>query len=342
MSFYDLVKPILFSLDPEVVHEKVVHFLASGALSARPYSNKKLKCKAMGLEFSHPIGLAAGFDKNGIGVHSWELLGFSFAEIGTVTAIPQVGNTKPRLFRLPEDSALINRMGFNNDGCEVVAKRLEQSYSRRGKPTIPIGINIGKSKVVPLEKANLDYEKSFRALKEFGDYVVVNVSSPNTPGLRNLQTEDALKSILGRLKDIDDQKPLLVKIAPDLPNSEVESNAFLDSIASVSTEMRLAGVIATNTTISRENLNTHFESGFPEGGLSGVPLFEKSTQILRELRLRLPAEMTLIGVGGISTAEHLKQKLNAGAQLTQVYTGWVYGGADFVTELLQKFVSDVP
>jgi dihydroorotate dehydrogenase len=279
--------------------------------------------QAMGLTFSNRLGLAAGFDKNAVGIDALAALGFGHVEIGTVTALAQPGNPKPRLFRLPEDRAILNRMGFNNDGAEAVAERLAQRLrARGGRPGPVLGVNIGKSKVVPEEAAVGDYETSARLLAPYADYLVVNVSSPNTPGLRDLQAVEKLEPILSRVQAVAGELPLLVKIAPDLSDDDVLA------VADLALSLRLAGVIATNTTISRDGLATDAKKvgHLGAGGLSGDPLTERSTAVMRLLRDRVGPELCLIGVGGISTPQDAVVRVEAGATLVQAYTGFVYGG----------------
>ena len=275
----------------------------------------------MGLSFEGPFGLAAGFDKNAIAIRALGEIGFSHVEIGTVTAIPQSGNDAPRLFRLKKDRALINRMGFNNDGAEVIAKRLEKLRSSKQKLPV-IGINIGKSRVVDVKDAVADYEKSAALLAPYADYIAVNVSSPNTPGLRSLQEVASLRPILKAVIAKSLGKPVLVKIAPDLADVDVVE------VAKLAKELNLAGVIGTNTTISRENLQTTASdvAAMGAGGLSGPPLNDRSLEVLKVLRKNLNANQVVISVGGVETHEQLLQRLNAGANLVQGYTGFVYLG----------------
>ena len=293
-----------------------------GGLSRRVLrsSDPKLTVHALGLTFPHPIGLAAGFDKNATAYEALAALGFGFVEVGTVTAQPQPGNAKPRLFRLPADRALINRMGFNNSGAAVVATHLT------GERSVPIGVNIGKTKVVTEEHAASDYVASTRLLGPLADYFVVNVSSPNTPGLRNLQAAPLLRPLLRAVKAelalASPRRPLLVKIAPDL------NDADIDAIAELALELELDGIIATNTTISRSGLSSAVElvEACGAGGLSGAILKERSLEVLKRLHGRVGKRLTLVSVGGIETAEDVWARLCAGASLVQLYTGFVYGG----------------
>jgi dihydroorotate dehydrogenase len=282
---------------------------------------KSTRVEAMGLSFEGPFGLAAGFDKNAIAIRALGEIGFSHVEIGTVTAIPQSGNDAPRLFRLKKDRALINRMGFNNDGAEVIAKRLEKLRSSKQKLPV-IGINIGKSRVVDVKDAVADYEKSAALLAPYADYIAVNVSSPNTPGLRSLQEVASLRPILKAVIAKSLGKPVLVKIAPDLADEDIIE------VANLAKELNLAGVIGTNTTISRENLQTSGSdvADMGAGGLSGPPLNERSLEVLKVLRKNLNANQVVISVGGVETHEQLLQRLNSGANLVQGYTGFVYLG----------------
>jgi dihydroorotate dehydrogenase len=282
---------------------------------------RSTRVEAMGLSFEGPFGLAAGFDKNAIAIRALGEIGFSHVEIGTVTAIPQSGNDAPRLFRLKKDRALINRMGFNNDGAEVIAQRLEKLRSSNQKLPV-IGINIGKSRVVDVKDAVADYEKSAGLLAQYADYIAVNVSSPNTPGLRSLQEVASLRPILEAVIAKSLGKPVLVKIAPDLADEDIVE------VAKLAKELNLAGVIGTNTTISRENLATSSEeiAAMGNGGLSGPPLNNRSLEVLKVLRKNLKPEQVVISVGGVETHEQLLERLNAGATLVQGYTGFIYLG----------------
>jgi dihydroorotate dehydrogenase len=290
------------------------------------------RVSALGLTFPNVLGLAAGFDKNAVGVDALAALGFGHVEVGTVTGEPQPGNPRPRLFRLPDDRAVVNRMGFNNDGAEVVALRLAARArnsrrlggSRRATHagSAVLGVNIGKSKVVPEDEAVRDYEKSARLLAPYADYLVVNVSSPNTPGLRNLQAVEKLEPILTAVRTIADGVPLLVKIAPDLADDDVLS------VADLALAVGLDGIIATNTTVSREGLRTPASEveRVGAGGLSGRPLTARALEVMRLLRGRVGPDLTLVGVGGITTVEDARARLDAGATLLQGYTAFVYEG----------------
>jgi dihydroorotate dehydrogenase len=358
MDIYkDAFRPLLFNLvksDPEWMHHQTIRSLSwLGKNCTRPpassvnrlmqqsfcLSDERLEQNLFGLKFPNPVGLAAGFDKDGIAVPLWSSFGFGFAELGTVTLHPQPGNPCPRLFRLPLDQAVLNRMGFNNEGAEAMALRLAE-VQQKFNLSIPIGINLGKSKITPLEEAAKDYLESFRLLKDLGDYFVVNVSSPNTPGLRSLQDTTMLSSILEVLQQENhSQKPLFVKIAPDL---EWESIADIIALA---TTYQLAGIIATNTTIGREGLKTQVISQTgksPEeeaGGISGAPLKERSTEIIRFIWQQSAGQMPIIGVGGIFTAEDAWAKITAGASLIQVYTGWIYEGPAMISRILKGLLS---
>jgi dihydroorotate dehydrogenase len=284
---------------------------------------------AMGLTFPNVLGLAAGFDKNAVGIDALGALGFGHVEVGTVTGEPQPGNDRPRLFRLPADRAVVNRMGFNNDGAEAVAARLATRGRRTDGPVL--GVNIGKSKVVPEEEAVRDYEKSARLLAPHADYLVVNVSSPNTPGLRNLQAVEKLEPILVAVRAVAGDLPLLVKIAPDLADEDVLA------VADLATATGLDGIVATNTTISRDGLTSTPDqvTAAGAGGLSGPPLTGRAEKVMRLLRERVGDTLTLVGVGGITTAEDARARLDAGADLLQGYTAFVYEGPGWPRRILK-------
>jgi dihydroorotate dehydrogenase len=395
------LRPLLFSVlkaDAEWLHNRTLQVLETADRSlSNPVVDRilsqfhqslglqdsRLEQSLWGLNFQNPVGLAAGFDKNGVAADIWANFGFGFAELGTVTWHPQPGNPQPRLFRLSADSAALNRMGFNNQGAVAMAARFEARSKRatpknqdfvgvvppclpphqpsngrldyRGNhggiaPTkneadsaanspFPIGINLGKSKVTPLEDAPADYLESFQLLKDWGDYFVVNISSPNTPGLRSLQDADRLSTILSVLQQENQGiKPILVKIAPDL---EWEAIA---SILDLAKTYQLAGIIATNTTIRRDGLKTQIlrETGKPiseeAGGISGVPVRERSTEVIRFIWKETQGELPIIGVGGIFTADDAWEKIAAGASLIQVYTGWVYEGPWMVRRILEGLI----
>jgi dihydroorotate dehydrogenase len=326
-----LLKPILFSIDPELVHEmaiatleKLSHLrwlLDAVRRSGHEGSGKEL----FGLHFPNPVGLAAGFDKNGIALPAWEALGFGFMEIGTITALTQVGNPRPRIFRVPEMEALINRLGFNNQGAEKIAIRLEELRRSSHWPKIPVGLNIGKSKIVPLEEAVGDYLRSFQRLQGLGDYFVLNVSSPNTPDLRKLQEKGAIGELFGAIQRVNRGKPLLVKVAPDL------TFAQLDDILVLATEYRLAGVVATNTTTDQQAVPDHQRQ---QGGLSGKPLRTRSLEILHHLKKY--SSLPVISVGGIMNEDDAKERFDAGAELVQIYTGLIYRGPGLVRKIAKQ------
>ncbi|MEP6937179.1 MAG: quinone-dependent dihydroorotate dehydrogenase [Chthoniobacterales bacterium] len=325
------VRPWLFSINPEAAHHLAIHSLRVASIFPpalgwlrrfQPPANPK---SLFGLTFANPVGLAAGFDKNGAALPAWEAIGFGFVEIGTVTARAQMGNPKPRIFRYANEQALINRLGFNNDGAALVAARLRKLRASGRWPRIPVGINIGKSKITPLEVANDDYLFSLGLLEEFADYIVLNVSSPNTPGLRSLQEHDALTSLLRAVSGRNSscpRKPVLLKIAPDLSRDE------LGQIVAACEASEIAGIVATNTTLDHGALASARGQG---GGLSGAPLRQKSTEVIRFLRSR--TQLPIIGVGGIFDAPSAQEKLDAGAQLLQIYTGFIYRGPGILREL---------
>lgn len=326
---YRLIFRLVFArLDAEFAH----HIGMAGLRFAQAVGLTKLaklgtkdlagsKVNAFGLEFNGPFGMAAGFDKNAVAIKALGDLGFSHVEIGTVTAIAQPGNPKPRLFRLISDRALINRMGFNNQGAAAIADRLAKL--RRSKAKLPIiGVNIGKSKVVDVDAAADDYRISARLLAPFADYLAVNVSSPNTPGLRSLQSVEALEPILAAVISEAGGKPVLVKIAPDLNDADVLA------VADLCLELGLAGIIATNTTLSRDGLHADAAriAEIGAGGLSGAPLKARAIEVLQILAKRLGGRVAIISVGGVETASDVKQRLAAGAALVQGYTGFIYRG----------------
>jgi len=334
---YKLVKPVFFSLDPERAHHTVTGGLKAftkiwGAKSLLKsiYSVKdsRLEREVFGLKFKNPVGLAAGFDKNAEYIEEMANFGFGFIEIGTVTPRPQPGNDAPRMFRLVEDEALINRMGFNNQGADVAAGRLKYLKNTEG---VIIGGNIGKNKVTPNEQAVNDYIYCFNALYDYVDYFVVNVSSPNTPGLRDLQEKEPLMHILNTLQERNyakpQSKPILLKIAPDLTDSQ------LDDIIEIVMTTKIAGVIATNTTISREGLRSDPALVKETGGVSGKPLTKRSTEVIRYLSEKSNRAFSIIGVGGIHSAADALEKLDAGASLVQVYTGFIYEGPGLIGDI---------
>jgi dihydroorotate dehydrogenase len=339
-----LLKPLFFLLPPERAHQLTLFLLklvlavpGVGFLFRRQYDvrDARLERELFGLTFPNPVGLAAGFDKDGRHYRAMAALGFGFVEVGTVTPRPQAGNPKPRLFRLPQDGALINRMGFNNEGVQALAARLK----RRKPDGILIGGNIGKNKSTPNEEAETDYACCFEALFPYVDYFVVNVSSPNTPDLRALQDKAPLTRLLSHLQELNRQKPaprpLLLKIAPDLSEGQLED--ILDIVRSTGID----GIIATNTTISREGLATppqHVEAIGP-GGLSGQPVKKRSTEVIRYLHEKSGGTLTIIGVGGIAGPEDALEKINAGATLVQVYTGLIYEGPGLVRRINRALVN---
>lgn len=310
-------------------------FVKSLVYSMYNLNHEKLERKVFGLNFKNPVGLAAGFDKNGVLLNELSFMGFGFIEVGTVTPKPQEGNKKPRLFRLPIDEGIINRMGFNNKGVEKLKKRLKRRYAA----TI-IGGNIGKNKDTPNEKATEDYVKCYEALYDEVDYFAVNVSSPNTPNLRDLQEKEPLKKLLHTLMDLNhskpEPKPILLKIAPDLTDTQ------LDDIIEIVTETKLAGIIATNTTIRRDNLKTPAETveKMGAGGLSGAPLKNRSTEVIRYLHQKSDGKIPIIGVGGIHSPQDAIEKLNAGATLIQVFTGFVYAGPRLIRDINEEILAN--
>lgn len=339
---YNLFKKVLFQYEPEDVHYKVMRWLtkAYNLGLGRKYlesnysiNDPGLVRNVFGLTFKNPVGLAAGFDKDAMFIDELSCLGFGFIEIGTLTPKAQDGNEKPRLFRFPTDEALINRMGFNNQGVEAAVARL-----KKRKTNIIIGGNIGKNKTTPNEQAIDDYEYCFKALHPVVDYFVVNVSSPNTPGLRELQDKKPLSDLLLKLQNLNltypNPKPLLLKIAPDL------NDAQLDDIIEIAKTVRLSGLVATNTTIAREGLKTDKEKidSIGSGGLSGKPLKQRSTEIVRYISEKTHGKLPIIAVGGIFTPEDAKEKLEAGASLVQVYTGFIYEGPAIVKKICKSLL----
>lgn len=317
----------MFRLDAERAHEIGIKALRSG-IAAPFYGHKDFgfgEIERFGLNFANPLGLAAGFDKNGVVVNQLALLGFGFVEVGTVTLLPQQGNPKPRIFRLPEDDALINRLGFNNEGAEVIAQRLSEVNRQ-----CVVGVNIGKNKDVPNEEAVENYLASFEIVHPVADYVAVNISSPNTPNLRELQQSASLDALLAALQKRNAElgrRPLLVKVAPDL------TDADLKSAIDVCLSHDIDGVIATNTTISRDNLRTPDILQIGDGGLSGKPLTMRSNEVISTIYRHTNGKLPIIGVGGIFTSEDAFAKIVAGASLLQAYTGFVYGGPTFAREI---------
>ena len=336
-----LVKPLLFLIRPEKAHHITTYLLRTMfRIPGIPYMMRKmwvvqdirLERELWGIKFPNPVGLAAGFDKDALFFQEMAALGFGFVEIGTLTPKAQPGNPQPRLFRLPADEALINRMGFNNGGVEDAIPRLKK------KGNIIVGGNIGKNKVTPNDEAVSDYTTCFHALYPYVDYFVVNVSSPNTPNLRELQEKEPLKALLEELVRLNSQKekkrPILLKIAPDLTNEQ------LNDIVEIVEESGIDGIIATNTTISREGLQTPIEAvrEIGAGGLSGKPVKSRSTEVIRYLHERSGGKFPIIGVGGIHSADDAIEKLEAGAALVQLYTGFIYEGPDLIKRINKKLL----
>jgi dihydroorotate dehydrogenase len=332
-GYVRLVRPLLFSLDAETAHHVAMRLLATAShfdLALRVLSSFQPPSKPItlfGLTFPNPVGLAAGLDKNGVALPAWAALGFGFIEIGTVTAKAQPGNPKPRIFRFPEQKALVNRLGFNNDGADAIAQRLRALRESGRWPAVPVGINIGKSRATPLEQATDDYLYSFRVLRDFADYITLNVSSPNTPRLRELHEPEKLSELLCAIGNERGTAPksLMVKISPDL------SDAELKAILAVCEENGVSGIIATNTTLDHSLIPTQLDQA---GGLSGAPLREKSTALLREIAAR--STIPVIASGGICDADSAREKFHAGAQLIQLYTGLVYHGPQLLREIIDK------
>lgn len=344
LSFYDsIIRPILFSVPPELAHEFALKTLNNRVVRAcfeQPQRFDELgTLKRFGLNFPSPVGLAAGFDKNGTAAHALAHLGFGFIEVGTVTNQPQPGNPKPRLFRLPRDHALINRLGFNNNGAQKLAEQI-----RSRPPNCILGVNIGKSRSVAVESAIPDYLESFAAIYDIADYVAINVSSPNTPNLRELQRADRLADLLKALQERNGElaaskrttaKPLLLKIAPDLAEADVEA------IIDIATRTRMAGLIATNTTVSREGLRTRVADvqSLGDGGLSGAPLREPSNRIISFIYRTTQGRLPIVGVGGVFNAEDAWLKICAGASLVQLYTGFIYEGPAVARRINEGLIS---
>lgn len=343
---YPLLRDLLFNFDAEGVHHfsmntfKILNkwsFLQKMLEKNLSFQHHKLQKKFFGIYFPNPVGLGAGFDKNALYLNELETIGFGFVEVGTVTPLPQPGNDRPRLFRLPKDQALINRMGFNNDGVKVIANRLRQRTTN-----IIVGGNIGKNKATPNQDAWKDYEKCYTELFDCVDYLVINVSSPNTPGLRELQEKSSLQKIFGQLQNLNQgqikPKPLLLKIAPDLTIGQV------DDIIELASEMKLSGLVATNTTINREGLltsSTELEK-IGAGGLSGKPLTKRSLEIVKYIHQQTAGKLPIIASGGIFTGDDALNQLNSGASLLQVWTGFVYEGPGIVKNICQHLVKQYP
>jgi dihydroorotate dehydrogenase len=351
--FYPLLLATVKS-DPETAHRQMLKTLNNlevnrhsvwGSLAIKQLEksfsvqNSRLQQTLWGLDFNNPLGLAAGFDKDGTAAGMWSSFGFGFAELGAVTLLSQPGNPRPRMFRLPEDKAALNRMGANNLGAAVMADTLRQTWNRQPRQ-IPIGINLCKSKTAALNDAAADYVGSFKYLQAVADYFVINVSSPNTPGLRSLQSGEQLEPILSGLQKANpQQKPILIKIAPDLEWNDIKG------ILKLATDYNLAGVIATNTTIRRDGLNTKIlkETGKSiqdeAGGISGLPVKQRSTEVIRFIYQETGGKLPIIGVGGIFNADDAWAKIIAGASILQVYTGWVYEGPWMVNQILSGLLS---
>ena len=349
---YQLIRSVLFLLPAETAHTfsmSMLKFICSIRYIHKSIANKfskdtYLPFTAFGLKFNNLVGMAAGFDKNAVYLKELETIGFGFIEIGTITPKPQAGNLKPRLFRLPKDNALINRMGFNNDGVEVIAERLKnwksidqrQKHHHKFKHRIIIGGNIGKNKDTSNEDAWQDYEICFNKLHPYVDFFIINVSSPNTPGLRELQEKKSLGKILSHLQQLnslhDIQRPILLKIAPDLNQEQ------LDDIIALATEIKIDGLVATNTTISREGLTTNNKkiSKIGGGGLSGLPLKQRSNEIISYIHQKTGGTIPIIGSGGIFTGADALQKLNAGANMVEVWTGFIYKGPFIVKNICKQ------
>lgn len=330
------LRPALFAADPETAHHAAMNALQACCRLRLPLAILRSMAgeaaaaerEVFGVRFPNPVGLAAGFDKDGVALKAWEALGFGFIEAGTLTANPQPGNPRPRLFRLPEERALINRLGFNNGGAAAAAARFAQARAAGRWPSIPVGINLGKSRATPLEDAAADYARSLEALHPYGDYFALNVSSPNTPGLRSLQNrselDDLLRVVQERNRALKTPRPLLVKIAPDLEWAQVEE------IAELAQAHGLAGIIATNTTLGRSGVSGSRRAE-EAGGLSGEPLRTRATEIVRFIAAR--TKLPVVAVGGVSDAASAREKLDAGAALVQLYTGFVYGGPTLIGEI---------
>ena len=339
---YSFLRPLFFALDPEHAHRLSINALkllqASQRKPTPAFSHQRLAQDLWGLRFPNPVGLAAGYDKNAVVPLVWSTLGFGFAELGTITAKAQPGNPKPRIFRLAQDRALINRLGFNNDGARVIAQRLPSLLTPQGSRPIPLGFNIGKSKITPLSDAVVDYLESCEKLLPFTDYLVVNVSSPNTPELRKLQETERLgrllEALLASIRQFAETeraspKPLLVKIAPDL------STAAIREIAQLALSIGISGLIATNTTVERSGLRA---GPHEAGGLSGHPLAARARTVLRTAYRTVEGKLPIIGVGGIFSTEEAYERIRAGASLVQIYTGLIYEGPFLAQRIVRGLV----
>jgi dihydroorotate dehydrogenase len=339
---YTILRTILFFFDPEWVHHFSMNWLkricSIGLLRnmmKKRFTPKDHPVNFLGLTFKNPVGLGAGFDKNALYLRELEVLGFGHVEIGTVTPRPQPGNDKPRLFRLKQDKALINRMGFNNDGADAIASNIQKFKSQIPNSTIIIGGNIGKQKTTPNEDAYLDYDICYRKLYDYVDYFVVNVSSPNTPGLRELQEKESLRKILTNLQEIRGgfalKKPLLLKIAPDLTQGQ------LDDVIDLAVQIDLDGLVVANTTLDRTMLSDAgkiISSEAGAGGLSGIPVRQKSTEMIAYIQGKTQGKIPIIGVGGVFTSADAREKMHAGARLVQVWTGFIYEGPKIAANIV--------
>lgn len=325
---YKLIRAILFKFDPEIVHEltfRALKFLSTPPMLRNFFNNinftkdQLLTTQIEGISFPTPFGLAAGFDKNAAAISAWPLFGFGFVEVGTVTADPQPGNPRPRLFRLTEDQGLLNRMGFNNAGAKVIRNNLSKAPKNIN---FPIGINIGKNKQVPNEQAAKNYLESVKLVESLGDFLIINISSPNTPNLRKLQESHSIEKIITTVKTSTD-KPIFVKIAPDMSFDQ------LDEIIAIVIKLKIAGIVATNTTISRENLETKNINLLGEGGISGSPLTKKSKEFLKYIYTKTQGKLAIISVGGVDSPAEVWERITLGANLVETYTGFIYQGPLF-------------